>query len=643
MRRSPSPRNSTLAPSPSHVFLRGLGAHGLLATIGALGVATTRTSARAQATTTVTDYAVCRITDAAARRNWSGVCQAPGGDSAVSIDVSRNGRQAVVLDIPGKNCRARSDDGIYGGVSIVVDSSRSVVTTDPQHERIDAATETLELVESDAAEHPLPSSDADFPRVGVVSYGGRGGTETGWEADGLNRSYNEKYCADGDGLSPTFDAAGALARWTQKNAAGQLLSICEYLRPVIATDGTRMERHASFLDFTGRGDGKDKGPRGGTDLSHFSEAIGQTNMLGGSAARARNAIVITDGLPNIPKYVDAATCRNTSYLKGEKIVAIKGKDGTTREVCMYRQAQMAADRANGYLETNAAKFAGINVYNVLFAPQDKVYFDVDVKGRINPPDFLIENSARTGNGKVKFTWATNKAELTTFVRETLERRFNKHSLQRVLVKVNTDPEYQAVSPADTSESDKVFSIKFVNLQDGANSVKVTYVYSDQAVERTYAINVAGNSGTVTTPFACTAGPAGKTIDGDEPDDLSPAGDGVLPPTTSGGYQRVYRNADAENDYDRDRLNPSSGGATGVPAATPTPDDEDPRKLRLQGGTGNCGVVGGVGGGVGASSDAGQGTNAGAALALLAAPVLLALARVRVRSRTRRRAAGGPRA
>jgi len=565
------------------------------------------------AAATVTDYTVCKIEDAAARSAWAPRCQRATDPATLTLNVTRNGRDAVVVDMPAQNCRP-SENHVYGGVSLVVDSSRSVVTTDPANDRLDAAKELLDKIADDAEGNTtVTTADADYPRVGVVSYGGRQGTDNGYEADGLNTKYTERFCIDGDAQAAKFDSSDARARWQEKNAAGTLLSICEFLRPVLANDTALMKRHDDFMQYTG------STPRGGTDLSHFSEAIGQPTMLGNSTARARNGIVITDGLPNIPKYVPAEECRATEYLKNEKIEKVADKNGTLREVCIYRQAQFAADKANGYLETNAAKFAGINQYNVLFAPQDKVYFDLDKKGRINPPDFLIENSARTGNGKVKFAWATNKGELTKFVEDTLKYKFDKASLQRVTVKVNERATYNAVSPADTSDTNKVFSIKLVGLKDGANSVVVTYVYSDSEVPRTYTVNVAASGGTVTSPFTCTQGLAGKTVDGDDPRDLDPDGDGVLPPKDDGSYQRVYRNADAENKYDRDALN-SSGSTEVTRPDEVKPGEKDPRDLRLQGGTGNCGVVGGakLGG------HSGQGAGLSWNFALLLSPLLLAI-------------------
>ncbi|MCA2959851.1 MAG: OmpA family protein [Silvanigrellales bacterium] len=537
---------------------------------------------------TVSNYTVCKIEDATSRENWPLLCQRASDPGSATLNVTRNGRDAVVVDLPAKNCRP-SENAIFGGVSLVVDSSKSVVTTDPKNERLEAATELLDAIAADAnSGHPLADSDPNFPRVGVVSYGGRQGIDNGWEADGINVKYTPQYCLDGDAQTAKFDSSGARARWQEKNSAGTLLSVCEFLRPVVANAQEGLKRQNDFLQFTG------SKPRGGTDVSHFSEAIAQTNMLKGLQARAKNAIVITDGLPNIPKYVDAATCKTTEYLKNEKIETIKDKNGNTREVCIYRQAQMAVDTANTFLENRAADFAGINVYNVLFAPDDKVFYDVDTKGRINPPDFLIENSARTGNGKVKFAWARDKQQLTDFVKQTLTRRFDKASLQRVTVKVNNNAAYNAVSPADTldaADTQSPFSVKLVGLQDNANTVVVTFVYADSEVSRTYTVNVSANGGTTTSPFECAQGPAGKTVDGDEPDSLNPTGDGVLPPTTEGGYQRVYRNADDANVYNRDELGAASGTPASAPNDSPENEDEDPRKLRLQGGTGNCGVVG----------------------------------------------------
>ena len=99
---------------------------------------------------TVTDYTVCKIEDPAAQGNWTSLCQRASDPAAVTLDVARNGRDAIVVDLPAKNCRP-SENHVYGGVSLVVDSSKSVVTTDPANDRLAAAKELLEKIADDAA------------------------------------------------------------------------------------------------------------------------------------------------------------------------------------------------------------------------------------------------------------------------------------------------------------------------------------------------------------------------------------------------------------------------------------------------------------------------------------------------------------
>ena len=609
------------------------------------------------------DYTLCRIEPQDKPEEWPSRCyheSAPGagsdtqyGGSGGVLNVTRKVGDRVIVSVPAQNCRQR-EDRLFGTTAIVVDSSKSLVTTDPENDRLSAGTSLIDSLADRAANTNLPESDPNFPKLGLLSYGGRQGFAEGYETDNLNRKLEEAFCLNGDGALGLdkkalvkFDSPEARERWSRKDSAGNLISVCESLSPVSLTKLTgasaadpSVTRLKEFLTFTGQN------PRGSTDLLYFFEGLTQAGMLGNLSNIARNAIVITDGLPNLPKYVLEEECKKKPYLKNEPIVVVKDAGGFSRKVCIYRQAQKAIDSVNGYVEGNLTfvagknenissgkQFATLNSYNILFAPDNQVYYDLDINGQINPPDFLIENSARSGNGKVKFKWAKTKKELVDYVNDVIVNKLDKASLQRVRVRVNGGPEYNAVSPADVANSNKIFSIKFIGLKTGANEVLVDFFYSDSGAlpfTRRFVVNV-NETGEPDSPFTCSGQSYNRTVDGDDPKSLEPKGDGVLPkPKSDGSQDRVFRNADDSNSYDRSKLRPASG-TPGDPV-TGKPIEKapvNPRDLRIQGGVGNCGsLVGKLRGSDKLTSESPTPATRGIALLLLLLPLALSLKIVR---------------
>ncbi len=491
------------------------------------------------------------------------------------------GDQTVVPVIPLKSCRTKTGV-IRGGMSVVVDSSQSTKTTDPQNLRVQVVTSFLDSIHSKAQQGSEPTDPA---KVGVVVYGGRTVSLLAdqWEADGLNQKYILNPCVDRDSANPTWPEEGAKAEWT-KTIGGLLLSVCEFLRPVDALVKTAnaptdpsIDRQKDFVGFA------TQSPRGATDIRQFFEAISHQNMLGGSTSKAKNAIVVTDGLPNIPTRVDEATCKQKFWLQDQPLsVATDGpKAGTS--FCYDRSFRLARENADRILESDNS-FKEINIYHALFTDNQNSFADTDDKGTLRPDDFLIESSARSGNGKVKFKYARNKGDLESFFAQMFEVN-DAAALQRVVVQVNQNTPYNAVSSSLFGEA---FSIKLINLQPGANAVKVSFIFSDKSVNQSWQVQVGS---AVSSGYQCSStSSTGVTVDGDPVDSKNPKGDGVLPFSKGGTQQRVYRNSTPEARYNDSDFEPAVDPAR-------IPKETNPAsRLRLQGGTGNCGVVGGPSGG-----------------------------------------------
>lgn len=531
------------------------------------------------------DYTKCAVENPDPTSN-SYCLPTTDGVAPLSLQLARGaGMDTLVAVVPMKNCRTKSTS-VRGAVSIAVDNSESRKESDPAGGRLTAAEFLLDEItksaQADVSTGTITASHADFPKVGVISYGGRQGTvePNNYESDGLNLKFTKEFCgiAEGGSTGRLRDAfPSGKGRWTETTSSGAFYSVCDFLAPVAANivgDASSatpsMERNVEFLKYTGQT------PRGSTDLTYMLEAFQHDQMLGLVTSNGKNAILITDGLPNIPKRVAADVCATKSYLNKPDLYEGTGRDGAVR-YCIDRQFRAAADAANSYIEGNA-RFKEINVYNVLYLSSKKAFIDTDDQGELNPADFLIENSARTGNGKVKFKFAKDVESLKSYVQSLFEY-FSPEAVQRVEITVNNNPTYNAVSPG---AFDKLFSLKFVNLQLGANTVKVTVVYTDKKVTQNYVVTVTDGGTPMPTEYNCSQGDGTKTVDGDDPKSKTPNGDGVLPfPKSDGSQDRVPRNNDPET-------NLNSSDFTRESNTTVAGTSES--SLRLQGGTGNCGVV-----------------------------------------------------
>lgn len=503
--------------------------------------------------------------------------------------------QAVVLSIPAKNCRSKTSD-MRGGFALFVDSSDSFKVIDPQNLRGQAGVGILDQIEANAAQQVAAAADplsADFPRVGVVGYGGRQGDQdldpaTGrvkYEADGLNPSFIKQLCSDGDAAADKFPSQTARNRWLEQADNGLFISACEYLRPVganIATatpaEAPSIDRMQEFVRFT------TEKPRGVSDFTYHWESLQNQNMLGGLNTRAKNAIVITDGLPNIPKRVPESVCQQKGYLRGSKLATDAASPNPSAKYCLDRDFRHAAKLSDDYLRQSTT-FRDINVYNVLVLGTQRGFIDEDDEGELHPAQFLLEQSAWTGNGKNKFKVAKSAQDIQDFFASIMEA-LSSHALQRVTIAVNGNTPYNAVSPG---EFDKLFTMKFINLAVGTNTVTVDAVYSDITVRKTFTVTVVEDAnGAVSAPYTCTGGRDGtRTVDGDDPNDRNPNGDGVLPFPANGTQNRVPRNARARDFYDPNDF-----------AKELRPAQRNLAQLRIQGGTGNCGSIPGGAGAAG---------------------------------------------
>ncbi|NBO38332.1 hypothetical protein EBU99_07090 [bacterium] len=458
-----------------------------------------------------------------------------------------------------KNCKSRANQ-LRGQLAILLDNSKSELTTDPDATRAGILNNFIDSY----AQRGLQVGNGSDPKIALINYNGRSGIE---DPNSKEDNYNAKFTPDNCANQTTFPDAAAYTRWNESRE-GVKLSICEYL-PLRNAEGiASVETLKQFVNFAAAS------PRGSTDFTYFFKGAATVFSAANTANVGRHVLVITDGLPNVPKNVAASTCRSTPRLSNEAIQSglIFGQQS---EYCVDRQAQAAIQNANA--EALKSTFNTINVHHVLYTAYQRAYFDYDENGQptLNPADFLIENSARTGNGKVKFSYAKDESGLAT----TLDNMFVKmdaNALQYVEVTVQpAGYSYRAVSP---NEPGSEFSVKFVGLRSGANTVTVKPVYQDgTSSTATFTVNV-GNS--TDTGLACSSADDGKTVDGDPIGTPQPKGDGFYPDRKADGSFRDYRNADPANSLSSNEFAVvgDEQGAT------------DLSRLRLQGGTGNCGVV-----------------------------------------------------
>jgi hypothetical protein len=345
-------------------------------------------------------------------------------------------------------------------------------------------------------------------------------------------------------------------------------------------------------------------------------AVGN-RLLGASAKRSRHTIVITDGLPNVPRRRPEEVCKVKDYLSKDDLKTDPLAPNPDERFCDDRNFREGVDAAHSVA---LGQYASVNLHHILYwSAANKSFIDFDDKGTLNPADFLIENSARTGNGKVKFKAAVGPSDLQQALGGLISQ-FDAASLQRVEITVTdasltTRPKYSAVSPSGFPAVR--FDLKLLYLTTGRNTVRVDYIYGDRTVSETLTVDVLA-SGSPQGSFSCGAASSSFTVDGDrkdypvclrrDPRDVipeppgecqganprpececkAPTGDGFLPFPDSEGNIRVYRNTDPVNQEFESQDQFARARDFGAGKGDPKASD-----LRIQGGLGNCGVVAGL--------------------------------------------------
>lgn len=473
-----------------------------------------------------------------------------------------------------KNCKSRLGQ-LRGQLTLILDNSKSAQTTDTSATRAGVLNSFMQKFVENSLNSGVSTTSAGYPQLALVNYNGRVGTlDVNNRVDDYNGTFTPTYCTS---PNPAFPDATALGRWNESES-GTKLSICEYLPLRNAESMTAVSSLQQFATFAAQA------PRGSTDFTYFFKAAGNVFQAANTGNVGRHVLTITDGLPNIPKNVSQSNCISSPRLQKEPIV-VGPLFGQQREYCVDRQALQAISDAHA--EAIKSDYMGINFHYVLYTADQRAYFDYDSNGQpnVSPADFLIENSARTGNGKVKFSYSKAESELYSSLTDMFDL-MDANAIQ--YVSVNVQPagggaalSYKAVSPGEPGSE---FSIKFVGLKQGLNTVVVTPVFQDgTSASKTFKVTVAASASPSTSAgLQCVAAGDDKTVDGDPIGTKSPKGDGFYHAPDSDGDFRDYRNADPGNDLTANEF--------------ATVDDEqavnEVAKLRLQGGTGNCGVVAG---------------------------------------------------
>lgn len=516
-------------------------------------------------------YAVCRQQPSSQRDCIPGSGGSSTLPATINLQSSGGSEGVTVFDWKVKNCKQKVGQ-LRGYLSIILDNSKSATTTDPSASRAVVLNRFIDEFARKSLQSGESSASVDFPKISLTNYNGRVGTlNSNAPVDEYNPGFTPSYCSQS-----VYPAPESLTDWDEAEESTKL-SRCEYLPLVPADAGSsavvNLKAFAAFAASQ---------PRGSTDFTYFFRAAGTTLAGANPSNVGNNVLVITDGLPNIPKNVAASTCKSSPRLQNEAIVSGEPLRGAgTKEYCVDRQVLTAISEANA--EALKPDYQTINFHHVLYTENQRAYFDYDESGRprVNPASFLIENSARTGNGKVKFSYATDETELQNQLAKTFDN-MDISALQYVRVQVQPPGgvqayEYNAVSPSAPGSD---FSIKFIGLKTGSNTVTVTPVFQDRSsTSQTFTVNV-GNTGN--SDLSCSEQDVNLTVDGDPIGDLTPNGDGFYH-TPKGGDFRDYRNSDPSN-----LLSENEFAVVGDEQAA-----MGLRKLRLQGGTGNCGVVAGV--------------------------------------------------
>ncbi len=489
----------------------------------------------------------------------------------------KNGNTSATLTIAVKNCRTPTGN-IKGDFVVAVDNSSSdCKATDATGS--DCAGRRLNFAKNIATELRANGSNS----VKIVSYGGRQSTVF----SPPTYSNDAEYKIDPDvAKNACTDYASRTSDPWAADSNGALTSVCEIFTNTTAT------LQDAFIDSTGAT------PRGSTDFTYFLEAIQRPTMLGSSTSTSKHAIIITDGLPNIPRRIPRAVCEKSPILMSTITETggafFKETTGEQREYCFDRQIRAAINETNNYTNgtidfsgaasQEPSRFSSINVHNILFLSSGLAYSEVDygTNERLYPDDVLVENSARTGNGKVKFLYIIGgetdiNSKETTFL-QNLKEATDAHALQRVEV-ILGDVTYQAVS---SDKFEEKFDIKIPALT-ASTAATLNFYYADSAssVPKTQTISITVTSPSVYSSNLCSDINSNLTIDGESPTLLNPAGDGMLPYLgNTNSVCRVFRN---HSDYSQNTMNFYQQRYTETTRETAA-------RLRIQGGTGNCGVV-----------------------------------------------------
>ncbi len=258
---------------------------------------------------------------------------------------------------------------------------------------------------------------------------------------------------------------------------------------------------------------------------------------------------------------------------------------------------MAINQANGYIDGSldflassaspvAPRFTNINLHNVLYVSSGLAYSDTDytTQEQLFPDDVLIENSARTGNGKVKFSYIHGSATEVASAEQTflanLKEAADTNAVQRVEVELGGGKTYQAVSSGAFNDT---FDIKIPGLTATTNATIKTY-YASSSTSSAQNITINMTEPNTYSSTACSDVSSDLTIDGDSLTSLTPAGDGFLPHRKSTGeICRVFRNKSSYARNLADFYQQKYGETQREKAA----------RLRIQGGTGNCGSLAGA--------------------------------------------------
>ncbi len=493
------------------------------------------------------------------------------------------GNTYATLSIGVKNCRAPATgtSSVTGDFVIAIDNSSSACNL--SNKGTDCSRGRLSFAKSLANE----LFGAGASKVGVVAFGGRQSlttspvTYTNDTTHQIDPDTQKKECSDKSARQAGTDP------W-ETTSGGEYNSVCEYLALANSTSVSSM---TTFIDDTGAI------PRGSTDYTYMLEAIANNSMLGGSTKTSKHAILITDGLPTIPRRIPRAVCEVSNILMAP-VSANGGKFYTestspNREYCYDRQFKKAVDAANAYIEgrvdfdgissTVGNRYSGINLHNILYVTSGNAYAEADYSTRdtIYPDDVLMETSARTGSGKVKFSYihgtGTDLASQENTFLESLKEAANTSAVQRVEAIVGGQT-YQAVS---SGAFDEAFEIKVPGLNAGTTTATINTYYADSTTPDTQTITIDVTSTNTYASTGCTDMSSALTIDGDSPTSTTPTGDGILPYTRSTGEMcRVYRNS---SNYLRD------SDSFYVQNFNETKREKAAR-LSIQGGTGNCGTI-----------------------------------------------------